>query len=54
MKTVKIEAFMDIDDDAIENLKKIEHHADYLFDLDSYPEIRDVYGVQITEVEGEN
>ena len=31
-----------------EKLKKLEHHAEYLLDLDSHPEIESVFGVQVS------
>lgn len=52
MKKVKFEIYMDVDDDFVDEAKKWEHHADYLLDLDSYPEIKSVYGCKV-EVENE-
>lgn len=46
---VKVEMFFDIDDDALEEIKELEHHADYLLSLDEYPEIKSVYGVRVME-----
>ena len=53
MATVKVEMYLDIEDeeDAMEEMKKLEHHAERLLDLDSYPEIHSVYGVTVTEIE---
>lgn len=48
---VKIEMFVDIEADKMEELKRIEHHAEYLLNLEEYPEIKTVYGVKVTEAE---
>ncbi len=48
---VKIEIYADIDISDFEELKQIEHHADYLLDLENYPEIKSVYSVSVTKVE---
>lgn len=45
---IKVEMYFEIEDDALEELKKIESHADYLLDLESYPEIKRVEGVSVT------
>lgn len=44
---------MEIDDSAIESVKKIEHHAESLLDLDSWPEIKSVFGVKVAKNTGE-
>ena len=51
MKTVKVTMYFEIADDenAMEEIKKLEHHAERLLDLDSYPEIKSVYGVKVEE-----
>lgn len=52
MAKVKVVMFFDIpNEEDIEEIKKLEHHADYLLDLDSYPEISSVYGVTVETVE---
>ena len=53
MVTVKVEMYFEIEDkeNAMEEMKKLEHHAERLLDLDSYPEIKSVYGVTVTEIE---
>ena len=48
---VKVEMFFEIDENALEEIKKIEHHADYLLNLDEYPEIHCVDGVKVFVVE---
>ena len=48
---VKIEMLMEISDDSLEEIKKLEHHVDYLLDLENYPEIKSVSDVKVTEVE---
>ena len=49
MAQVKIEMTVDIDDNDINKLNVIKNHIDYLLDLDSWPEIKSVYGVNITK-----
>ena len=49
MAKVEIKMFVDIDEKDIEKLQVIEHHAEYLLDLDSWPEIKSVYGVEINK-----
>ena len=51
-KIVKIEMYMEVDDNSVDNLHKIEHHAEYLLDLNSWPEIKSVFGVTVEEQEG--
>lgn len=51
MKTVKFEIMMEVEDGAIDNIKKLEHHADYLLDLYSYPEIHTIHDCKVTVVE---
>lgn len=53
MAIVKVEMYFEIEDeeDAMEEMKKLEHHAERLLDLDSYPEIKSVYGVKVNEEE---
>lgn len=50
--TVELKLYLDVTDEtAAENLKKLEHHAEYLLDLDSHPEITSVYGVTVNPVD---
>lgn len=44
---VKIEMFLDIKDGNFDEIKKMEHHAEYFLNLDEYPEIESVYGVKV-------
>ena len=44
---VKFTAYMDVDKNSFNNLKKLEHHAEWLLDLNSWPEIKSVYGVTV-------
>ena len=37
----------------LEELKKLEHHIEYLINLDEYPEIEKVYDVKVKELKGE-
>lgn len=48
MKQIKFEITMEAEDDFVEEAKKWEHHADYLLDLESYPEIKSIYGCKVT------
>ena len=47
MKTVKFEIMMEVTDEFIETAKRLEHHAEEIMDLESYPEIKTVYGCRI-------
>lgn len=47
---VKLEICMQIEKDAFQELKKVEHHAEYLLDLDHWPEIKSVYGCKVKEI----
>lgn len=51
MKKVKVVMYFEVEDDGMEEIKKLEHHADYILDLDGYQEIKSVYGVEVKEVE---
>ena len=42
---------MTVEDDAWETLKQWEHHAEYLLDLDSYPEIKSIYDCKVEKLE---
>lgn len=47
---VKLEMYMEIDDKSLDEIRKIEHHVDWFADLESYPEIKSVERVAVTEV----
>lgn len=51
MKVIKLEMFLAVEDEAVEEIKKVEHHVEYLIDLDNYPEINSVFGVKVEQVE---
>lgn len=51
-KIVKVEMYLELDDAGLENIRKVTHHAEYLLDLDAWPEIKSVYGVKVEEQEG--
>ncbi len=51
MKTVKISMIMDVDDDGVEEISKLTHHAEYLLDLENYPEIKNVYEVSVSVID---
>ena len=53
MKQVKFTIMMDVTDSKAEALKVLEHHADFILDLDSYPEIKRVYDCHVDIVEKE-
>lgn len=45
---VKVELYMDMKDKkSAESMKKLEHHAEMLLDLESNPEIKRVFGVKV-------
>lgn len=50
MRKVKVTMYFEIEETAMEEMKKLEHHADYILDLEEYPEIKSVYGVQVEEI----
>ena len=48
MHQVKVTMIMDIEKlEDLEAIKKLEHHAEYLLDLDNYPEIKNVHDVHV-------
>ena len=49
MAEVEIKMLVEIDEKDIEKLTVIEHHAEYLLDLNSWPEIKSVYGVEVNQ-----
>ena len=50
MKTVKIELTIDVDDDFTDELKStVGHHIERLIDLESFPEIKQVYHCKYIE-----
>lgn len=51
MPKLKVTMYLDVPNKAdVEEIKKIEHHVDYLLNLDEYPEIESVFDVSIEEV----
>lgn len=51
MKTVKVEMYIDVEDQAgIDAIKVWEHHVEYGIDTNSYPEIKSINGVTVSEV----
>lgn len=46
---LKVTMYFDVEENGIEEIKKIEHHAEYLLNLEEYPEIKSVYGVKVEE-----
>lgn len=49
MKKVKVVMYLEVEENKIEEIKKLEHHVDYLLNLEEYPEIKSVYGVKVEE-----
>ncbi len=45
---IKLEMNMEIEDGSELELSKLEHHIDWLLDLDEWPEIKNVYNVHAT------
>jgi hypothetical protein len=49
MANVKVTMYFEVNENSIEEIKKLEHHAEYLLNLEEYPEIESVYGVKVEE-----
>lgn len=50
MKKLKVEMTVVLNDDADEReIKKWEHHIDYVIDMNSYPEINYIENVKVEE-----
>lgn len=49
-KTFKVSMLIEIEDGSAEDLKKVSHHADWLLNLDIWPEIQRVSNVTVEEV----
>ena len=47
---VKMDLMMEVDESAIKEIEKLTHHIEYLLDLDSYPEIKSVFNVNVTKI----
>lgn len=50
MKKIEFTIKMTVEDDFVDKAAKWEHHAESLLDLDSYPEIKNVYDCHVTEI----
>ena len=51
MYQIKLSMIIDVENkDDIEALKILEHHVEYLLDLDSWKEIKSVHDVKVEEV----
>lgn len=46
-QTLELKMELEVDENAVEELKKLEHHIDYLLDLDDFPEIKTVRNVVV-------
>ena len=53
MKPVHFQIFMDVDDIHFNMLKQLEHHANWLLDLDNWPEIASVYECHVADMQDE-
>ena len=53
MKYLKVEMIVAVDEDYVDEIRKWEHHIEYAVDMDSYPEIKAISGVSVTEIEEE-
>lgn len=51
VKLLKVEMFVEVDEDYVGEIRNWEHHIDYAIDLDFYPEIKSISGVSVTEIE---
>ena len=52
MKTIEVNFLMEVEDNAVEEVKKsVDHHIERLIDLESWPEIKSVYHTTAKEVE---
>lgn len=49
-KENKLKMNLTIDADSLDELKRLEHHIEGLLDLDNWPEIKSVYGVEVEEI----
>lgn len=50
-KTLVLTMKLEVEENKVDEIKKLEHHAEYLLDLDNYPEIKAVSDVTVSEVE---
>lgn len=51
MCKIKIEMKLDLKDEkAIEEFKKLEHHIEYLVNIEDYPEIERIYDVKVKRI----
>lgn len=46
-QTLELKMELEVDENAVEELKKLEHHIDYLLDLDNFPELKTVRNVAV-------
>lgn len=52
MRTIEVNFLMEVEDNAVEEVKKsVDHHIERLIDLESWPEIKSVYHATVKEVE---
>lgn len=53
-QTLELKMELEVDENAVEELKKLEHHIDYLLDLDNFPEIKTVRNVAVRKHSTDN
>ena len=52
MRTIEVNFLMEVEDNVVEEVKKsVDHHIERLIDLESWPEIKNVYHATAKEVE---
>lgn len=52
MKTIEVNFLMEVEDNAVEEVKKsVDHHIERLIDLESWSEIKSVYRATAKEIE---
>lgn len=50
-QTLILKMELEVNESKVEEIKKLEHHVEYLLDLDSYPEIKAVKNVCVQKLE---
>jgi hypothetical protein len=51
MAVMKVEMLVNVPDQAVDEIKKWEHHIDYAINFDEYPEIKSISDVKVTELD---
>lgn len=50
LREFELKMIVVIDDDGVPSLRRVITHIDELIDLDSWPEIDEIYCVELTEI----